>query len=75
MGKVLRFNGALPQRFFGLTGPWGPIGATAWQGSKGSEGVVSPLRSDEYEVSVTGFGFVSPVLHDKELEPPSLGRG
>jgi hypothetical protein len=29
---------------------------------------------DEYEVSVTGFAFVSPVLHDKEPEPPSLGR-
>jgi hypothetical protein len=27
-----------------------------------------------YEVSVTGFGFVSPVLHDEVPEPPSTGR-
>ena len=37
--------------------------------------VVSPLRGDEYEDSVTGFGFVSPVLQDEVLEPHSLGRG
>ena len=37
--------------------------------------VVSPLRGDEYEDSVTGFTFVSPVLHARELKPPSLGRG
>ena len=30
---------------------------------------------DEYKVSVTRFGIVSPVLHDEEPEPPSLGRG
>ena len=41
----------------------------------GPEGVVSPLRGDEYEDSVTGFVLVSPVLHDKELDPPSPGRG
>ena len=29
---------------------------------------------DEYEVSVTGFTFVSQMLHDGEPEPPSLGR-
>jgi len=29
---------------------------------------------DEYEVSVTFFSVVSSVLHDKEPEPPSLGR-
>ena len=29
---------------------------------------------DEYEVSVTGFAFVSPVLHDGILKPPSLVR-
>jgi len=40
----------------------------------GPEGVVSPLRGDEYIVSVTGFGFVSPVLHNVEQEPPSSGR-
>ena len=37
--------------------------------------VVSLLRSDEHEDSVTGFTFVSPVLHAGELKPPSLGRG
>jgi hypothetical protein len=29
---------------------------------------------DEYKVSVTGFAFVSPQLHDEEQKPPSLGR-
>ena len=29
---------------------------------------------DEYEVSVTVFPLVSPVLHDEEQKPPSLGR-
>jgi len=29
------------------------------------KGKVSPLRGDEYEDSVTGFPFVSPVLHDE----------
>ncbi len=28
-----------------------------------------------YEICVTGFGFVSPVLQDEEPEPPSLGSG
>ena len=37
--------------------------------------VVSPLRGDEYKVSVTEFAFVSPVLHDEVLKPPSIGRG
>ena len=36
--------------------------------------VVSPLRGDEYIVSVTRFTLVSTVLHDVEPEPPSLGR-
>ena len=27
--------------------------------------VVSPLRGDEYEVSVTGFTYVTPVVHDE----------
>ena len=30
---------------------------------------------DEYIVSVTGLAFVSPLLHDEEQKPPSLGRG
>ena len=37
--------------------------------------VVSPLCGDEYKVSVTEFAFVSPVLHDEVLKPPSIGRG
>ena len=35
--------------------------------------MVSP-DGDEYEDSVTEFIFVSPVLHDEELKPPSIGR-
>ena len=27
--------------------------------------VVSPLRGDEYEDSVTGFTYVTPVVHDE----------
>ena len=30
---------------------------------------------DEYEVSVTGFPLVSPVLHDEEQKPPFLRKG
>ena len=30
---------------------------------------------NEYEDSVTGFTFVTPVVHAGEPEPPSLGRG
>ena len=36
--------------------------------------VVSPLRGDEYKVSVTEFAFVTPVVHAEEPEPPSTGR-
>ena len=50
----------------------GPEGS---KGSEGSKGKVSPLCGDEYEVSVTGFTFVAPVVHAEEQEPPSLGRG
>ena len=42
--------------------------------SKVQRVLVSPLRGDEYIVSVTGFVLVSPVLHNEELEPPSSGR-
>ena len=42
---------------------------------RGFKGKVSPLRGDEYIVIVTGFALVSRMLHDKESEPPSLGRG
>lgn len=35
--------------------------------------VVSP-NGDEYKVSVTGFTFVSPVLHDGILKPSSFVR-
>ena len=65
--------------FIGFRGKGIAIGAASRQssegseGSKGSEGVVSP-DGDEYEVSVTGFPLVSPVLHNGEPEPPSTGR-
>ena len=36
--------------------------------------VVDCPTGNAYKVSVTGFTFVSPVLHDEEPEPPSLGR-
>jgi hypothetical protein len=41
-------------------------GSEGSKGSKGSEGKVSPLCGDEYEVSVTGFTFVSPLVHADE---------
>ena len=44
-------------------------------GQKVQRVVVSLLRSDEYEDSVTGFVFVSSVLHAGEMKPPSTGRG
>ena len=37
--------------------------------------VVDCPAGNAYKVSVTGFGFVSSVLHNEEQEPPSLGRG
>ena len=46
-------------------GPLRGPGSKGSKGSKGSEGKVSPLRGDEYIVSVTGSCFVSPVLQDE----------
>ena len=62
-----------------------PRGPLCGPGSKGSEGSARlqragskgggiALRAMKYEVSVTGLSFVSPVLHDEEPEPPSIGR-
>ena len=71
-GKVLRFNRALTQKFFDLTGPLGPKAAvSSWEPLGGrvqrvQRVLVSLLRSDEYEDSVTGFTFVTPVVHADE---------
>ena len=46
----------------GAMGPRSGPGSKGSKGSKGSEGVVSP-DGDEYEDSVTGFTFVTPVIH------------
>ena len=54
------------------SGSEGSEGSARFQ-QAGSKGVVSP-DGDEYEVSVTGFPLVSPVLHNGEPEPPSTGR-
>jgi hypothetical protein len=62
-GKVLKMDGPLAQGFLSLTGLW-PEGCG-----------IAAFGGDEYEVSVTGFGFVSAVLHDGELEPPFLWKG
>ena len=37
--------------------------------------VVDCPAGNAYEICVTGFGFVSPVLQDEEPEPPSPGSG
>ena len=40
-----------------------------------SEGCcIAAFGGDEYIVSVTGFTFMSPMLHDEEQKPLSLGR-
>ena len=49
-------------------------GSEGSEGSKGSEGCGIALTGDEYIVSATGFTFVSPVLHDGILKPPSFVR-
>ena len=36
---------------------------------------IAAFGGDEYEVSVTGFTFVSLLLYDEVPEPPSSGRG
>ena len=61
--RALKIDGPTAQGFLSLTGLW-PEGCG-----------IAAFGDDEYEVSVTGFGFVSAVLHDGELEPPSSGRG
>ena len=58
--KVLKFDRHLAGGFLGLTGLW-PEGFGIAFG-------------DEYIVSVTGPASVSPLLHDEEQEPPSIGR-
>jgi hypothetical protein len=59
--RVLRFDSSLwPLRVVVAASPMEPLRGS---GSKGSEGNVSP-DGDEYEVSVTGFTFVSLLLHD-----------
>ena len=35
---------------------------------------IAAFGGDEYVVSVTGPASVSPLLHDEEPEPPSIGR-
>ena len=54
----------------------GPLGRRVLKFDSGftAEGCGIALSGDEYEVSVTGFTFVLPVLPDGELEPPSSGR-
>lgn len=42
---------------------------------KGFRGWWYRPAGDEYKVSVTGFTFVSQVVHAEEPEPPSSGRG
>ena len=58
--KVLKFDRPLAGGFLGLTGLW-PEGFGIAFG-------------DEYIVSVTGPASVSPLLHDEEQDPPSIGR-
>jgi len=60
--KVLKIDRPLTGGFSGLTGLW-PEGCG-----------IAAFGGDEYEVSVTGLAFVSPVLHDEEQKPPSLSR-
>ena len=60
--KVLKIDRPLAGGFSGLT---------ALQ----AEGCgIAAFGGDEYKVSVTGFTFVSQVVHAEEPEPPSLGR-
>ena len=61
--KVLKIDRPSAGGGLGLTGLW-PEGCG-----------IAAFGGDEYIVSVTGFGFVSLVLHDEETEPPSTGRG
>ena len=49
-------------------------GSKGSKGSEGSEGC-GIACGDEYIASVTRLAFVSPVLHDREPESPSFGRG
>jgi hypothetical protein len=61
--KVLKIDRPLAGGFSGLT---------ALQ----AEGCgIAAFGGDEYIVSVTGFTFVSPLVHADAPEPPSLGRG
>ena len=53
--RFLRLTGLSPRRFLGLTAPLAP------------RVVVSPLRGDEYEDSVTGFAF-PPHRHPERSE-------
>ena len=62
-----------------MVGERGPLRGPGSEGSKGSQGSegggFAAFGGDEYKISVTEFPFVSPLLHDEETEPPSLGRG
>ena len=46
-----------------MGGRFAAPGSKGSEGSEGSEGKVSP-GGDEYKDSVTGFTFVSPLVHD-----------
>jgi len=58
-----------------LDTPWWAWGFTGFKRFKGFRGEGIALTGDEYKFSVTGFNFMSPVLHGEVLKPPSSGRG
>ena len=54
------------------------LGARRFKGFKrfrGFKGEGIALWAMSRKSAVMGFTFVSPVLHDEEPEPPSLGKG
>ena len=68
-------RGRSGKRFLRLTGLSGQR-VLRFDGGFAAEGCgIAAFGGDEYIVSVTGFALVSPVLHDVEQKPPSLGRG
>ena len=51
------------------------IPSTRLKRFRGFKGEGIALWAMSRKSAVMGFTFVSPVLHDEEPEPPSLGRG
>ena len=74
MRSFLQVDGPYGPRFDGPIGPR----VLRFDTACGCEGVVSPAAMSiicRSAASVTGFTFVSLLLHDEVPEPPSIGRG